>query len=68
MLEQPVYSCYNGLEVNKMDEMMQAALAEARQAAAEGETPVGAVLVKEGRILARAHNMREQTGDPTAHA
>ena len=50
------------------EEMMREALAEAAQAAAEGETPVGAVLVKDGRILARAHNLRERTGDPTAHA
>lgn len=47
---------------------MRIALEEARIAAAEGEIPVGAVLVKEGEIIARAHNRREATLDPTAHA
>lgn len=50
------------------EEMMRLALREARQAFAEGEIPVGAVMVKEGKVLASAHNLREQTGDPTAHA
>lgn len=47
---------------------MAIALEEARQGFALGEVPVGAVLVKEGRILARAHNCRETWQDPTAHA
>ncbi len=47
---------------------MRLALEEARQAAAEGEIPVGAVLVREGEVIARAHNRREADGDPTAHA
>jgi tRNA(Arg) A34 adenosine deaminase TadA len=47
---------------------MQVALEEARRAAAVDEVPVGAVLVHEGRIVARAHNRRELDGDPTAHA
>lgn len=47
---------------------MELALREARQAAAEGEIPVGAVLVKDGQVLARAHNRREADHDPTAHA
>lgn len=47
---------------------MALALAEARQAAAEGEIPVGAVLVKDGQVIARAHNRREAAHDPTAHA
>ena len=50
------------------EEAMDAALAEAAQALAEGEIPVGAVLVRDGRIIARAHNRREALGDPTAHA
>ncbi|MFN3462040.1 MAG: nucleoside deaminase [Oceanibaculum sp.] len=45
-----------------------AALDEARRAAAEGEVPVGAVLVRDGHILARAHNRVETDRDPTAHA
>lgn len=51
------------------DELFMAlALEEARLAAAEGEVPVGAVLVKDGEIITRAHNRVEQTRDPTAHA
>lgn len=48
--------------------LMAAALDEARRAAAEGEVPVGAVLVRDGHILARAHNRVETDRDPTAHA
>jgi tRNA(adenine34) deaminase len=51
-----------------MMDYMRIALEEARLAAAEGEIPVGAVLVKEGEIIARAHNRREADHDPTAHA
>lgn len=52
-----------------MDERwMRLALEEARAAAAEGEIPVGAVLVKDGEVIARAHNRRENDHDPTAHA
>jgi len=47
---------------------MRLALAEAEKAAACGETPVGAVLVLAGEVIARAHNMRETWQDPTAHA
>lgn len=47
---------------------MEMALEEARQAAREGEIPVGAVLVREGQVLARDHNRREQERDATAHA
>ncbi len=49
-------------------EYMRIALEEARTAAAEGEIPVGAVLVKDGQIIAKAHNRRETDHDPTAHA
>ncbi len=49
--------------------LMRLALDEARNAAAEGEVPVGAVLVsKQGEILARAHNAPIGHHDPTAHA
>jgi len=48
---------------------MRAALEEAEKAAAEGEVPVGAVVVSpEGKILARAHNRPVAAKDPTAHA
>ena len=49
-------------------DFMHIALDEARQAAAEGEIPVGAVLVKDGAVIAKAHNRRENDHDPTAHA
>ena len=47
---------------------MGLALAEARQAAEEGEVPIGAVLVQAGEVIARAHNRRENDNDATAHA
>ena len=47
---------------------MSAALGEAAQALALGEVPVGAVVVRDGEIVASAHNERETGGDPTAHA
>jgi tRNA(adenine34) deaminase len=47
---------------------MALALAEARAAAAAGEVPVGAVALRDGRVVAARHNEREGTGDPTAHA
>jgi len=47
---------------------MEEALREARRAAAEGEVPVGAVVVREGKILGRGRNQRERLNDPTAHA
>ena len=50
------------------EELMREALAEAQLAYEEGEIPVGAVIAHGGEIIARAHNLREQTGDPTAHA
>ena len=47
---------------------MQLALQEARAADVIGEIPIGAVLVVEGEVVARAHNMRETWNDATAHA
>ena len=47
---------------------MDIALAEARAAAARGEVPVGAVLLRDGVELARAGNVMRETCDPTAHA
>jgi tRNA(adenine34) deaminase len=47
---------------------MRMALAEARRAYDKGEVPIGAVVVCAGHVLARAHNLTETLGDPTAHA
>ena len=47
---------------------MRMALGEAEQALAEGEVPVGAVIVHQDRVIASAHNQREMLCDPTAHA
>ncbi|HEY6011304.1 MAG TPA: tRNA adenosine(34) deaminase TadA [Nitrospirota bacterium] len=58
----------NHLAYKTDEDFMRLALVEARKAAACGETPVGAVLVIEGEVIAAAHNMRETWQDPTAHA
>jgi tRNA(adenine34) deaminase len=47
---------------------MEAALAEARAAAAIGEVPIGAVVVRAGEVVGRGFNRRETDGDPLAHA
>jgi tRNA(adenine34) deaminase len=47
---------------------MMEAIRQAQAAAAEDEVPVGAVIFRDGKILAQAHNGREQLRDPTAHA
>ncbi|MFO7265637.1 MAG: tRNA adenosine(34) deaminase TadA [Limnochordales bacterium] len=47
---------------------MRLALEEARRAAEGGDVPVGAVVVRDGQVIGRGHNRREQDGDPTAHA
>ena len=52
----------------KHRDYMGLALIEARRALELGEVPVGAVLVGDGRVLARAHNLKETRQDPTAHA
>lgn len=57
------------MSLGGLDErFMREALAEAHAAAAEGEVPIGAVVVYEGEIIARAHNRRELDEDPSAHA
>jgi tRNA(adenine34) deaminase len=50
------------------EHFMRMALEEAEAALGESEVPVGAVIVHDGRVIARAHNQREQLRDPTAHA
>ncbi|HEY8343821.1 MAG TPA: tRNA adenosine(34) deaminase TadA [Bacillota bacterium] len=49
-------------------QFMQEALKEAEKAYALDEVPVGAVIVCDGEVYARGHNLRETMGDPTAHA
>lgn len=56
------------METTSHEKYMRLALAEARKALEEGEVPIGAVVVCKGRVVARAHNLTETLGDPTAHA
>jgi cytosine deaminase len=51
-----------------VDKFMKAAFDEAKKGLKEGGIPIGSVLVKKGKIIGRGHNLRVQTGDPTAHA
>ena len=50
------------------EKFMREALREAALAAAEDEVPIGAVIVWNGRVIAKGHNMTERLGDATAHA
>ena len=50
------------------ERFMRLALEEARRAAAEGEVPIGAVVVLDGAVISSAHNRRELDHDPSAHA
>jgi tRNA(adenine34) deaminase len=54
--------------VSSHEQFMREAIAEARIAASFGEVPIGAVIVRDGAVIARGHNMREIWKDPTAHA
>ena len=51
-----------------MKKYMEMAIEEAKKAFDLGEVPVGAVIVKDGQVLAAAHNLTESAKDPTAHA
>lgn len=53
---------------NQDEKFMQEAIAEARKAEELDEVPIGAVLVHDGKIIARAHNLRESEQNATAHA
>lgn len=53
---------------SKDEQFMRRALDEARQALKAGEVPIGAVVVSQDRIIARAHNLTETLHDVTAHA
>jgi len=50
------------------EDAMRIALEEAQLAAAKGDVPVGAVVLHNGEVIARRHNEREASNDPTAHA
>ncbi len=50
------------------EKFMKAAIAEAKKAGDKGEVPIGAVIVCDGKIIARGHNERETKKDPAAHA
>ena len=50
------------------ERFMREALLDAKASLAEGEIPIGAVVVCKGRIIGRGHNMTERLNDPTAHA
>ena len=54
--------------MNEDEKWMQIAIQEAIKAEKEGEVPVGAVLVKDGLVIAKAHNQPISTNDATAHA
>ena len=56
------------MELDAERRWMEEALRQAGQAAESGEVPIGAVIVKEGKVLARAHNQVELLKDATAHA
>ncbi len=51
-----------------IDAAMAAALEEAAAAPLHGDVPVGAAVLRDGEVVARRHNERERTADPTAHA
>ena len=55
-------------ELEKDERYMRMALDEARRAEAEGEIPIGAIVVCKDRVVARAHNLTETLNDVTAHA
>jgi len=54
--------------MNDDEKWMQIAINESNAAISEDEIPVGAVIVKNGRLIAKAHNQPVSTNDPTAHA
>ncbi len=56
------------MKIDEHDYYMGEALAEARKALEQGEVPIGAVIVREDKIIARGHNLKERLKDATAHA
>lgn len=58
----------NPLDFDQHEHWMKLALNQAILAYDQGEVPIGAVIVHEGRVIAEGHNLRETLNDPTAHA
>jgi tRNA(adenine34) deaminase len=57
------------MSINEQDQRyMQVAIDQAEIARQNGDVPVGAVIVRQGRLIAKAYNQRQQLNDPTAHA
>jgi tRNA(Arg) A34 adenosine deaminase TadA len=50
------------------DQALDAAFAAAREAAVQGEAPIGAAILHRGKVIVQTHNLVETTPDPTAHA
>ena len=57
-----------GVNMNTHEKFMKEAIKEAKKAYEKDEVPVGAVIVKDGKIIARAHNIKETKNDTTKHA
>ena len=55
-------------DIKTDEKFMRQAITEAEHAFSEGEVPIGAVVVYNGMVVGRGHNMVERLGDPTAHA
>ena len=62
------FAVLDKFDMNNKEIFMSAALAEAEKAYKLGETPIGAVVVKDGEIIARAHNLRETEKNALYHA
>ncbi len=60
--------CWRNAMYDQKEKFMKAALLEAKKARLKDEVPVGAVVVYDGKIVARAHNLRNTACDGTAHA
>ena len=56
------------MDLEKIEHYMQVALAHAKKAHAMDEVPVGAIIIKNNKIIARAHNQLINNSDPTGHA
>jgi len=63
-----LYSTRNRGKKMRHEDFMRLALAEAEKAGQLTEVPIGAVIVKDGEVIARAHNLRETSQRPLAHA